>query len=204
MLLTIATIYLLWVVLSYQGWRLLFPVRTAYLLAILTGLLLWVPINSLPVYAYIVGVTSYLSVSSFVLLLACCMRQWNGNAAHSLLHVSLCQQRFTYRILAYSGLILYPMTLGLTQFDPYVLGYWHSFPGYFYVVVSLLAVMTILSCRYRYYHLPLIFTLSLLAYAMQISPSMNWWDYYIDPWIWCYAVYFLVRNLRNVRLAEKQ
>ena len=195
MLITIVTLYLCCSYWVYKAWQWVLPPVPAVLGALVTSLLLGLPVYNLPIHAYITGITGHLSISSFVLVAAHCLRP----ASCNLLYLSDQEQKFICRILAYSGLFLYPMTLGLTQFDPYILGYWQSFPHYFYLIIGLLMAISLLACYLRYHYVVIIFIGSLLGYDLHSHPSTNWWDYYIDPWIWFYACYFLIRKLRTTQ-----
>ena len=85
-------------------------------------------------------------------------------------------------ISAVAGLALYPMTLGVTRFDPYALGY-----GSRVFELALLAVALV--AWYLNLHLiVLCVTLGIGAYLLGLMESRNLWDYLIDAPITIYAL----------------
>jgi hypothetical protein len=90
-------------------------------------------------------------------------------------------------LIATGGVFLYPMTLGLTAFDPYILGF-GSRP--FLVVLFVLALWAV---RRELYFINLCLSASVLAHTMGLLESRNLWDYLIDPWVTLYAFGFLTR-----------
>ena len=166
----------------------------ALTLSLVCSSCIFLPIMGLPLYGYIISLTNYLSISSFVLIALTSAQQILPVFHVNKTLISLKEKRFIYRIIAYTGLAFYPMTLGLTQFDPYTLGYWHSFPQYYNVILALSALISIVCCYLKYYYLPVIFILSFINYSLLLYPSYNWWDHFIDPWIWLYACYLLATD----------
>ena len=78
-----------------------------------------------------------------------------------------------------AGLFLYPMSLGLGPFDPYVLGW--SFSWLFPSIGTLAAVLILRGDRFGYALL-----LALGAWHGGLLESTNLWDYVVDP------VYFVL------------
>lgn len=86
---------------------------------------------------------------------------------------------------------LYPMTLGLTLFDPYVLGYQPAL--WLLAALGIVALASGLAGR----ALVLISILaSVGAWSFGVGESTNLWDYVLDPWLALFAVVWLMRHLR--------
>jgi hypothetical protein len=88
------------------------------------------------------------------------------------------------------ALFLYPMTLGLTRYDPYRLGFRSE--G-FLIVLALLALSAWL-VRYRL--LPAVLCAAAVAFGLQLGESQNLWDYLLDPFVSVFAAAWIVRELR--------
>lgn len=88
---------------------------------------------------------------------------------------------------------LYPMTMGMTFFDPYLLGY----GSYGFAAVVLL--IAVISWYIRAYVMAAALLLAMVAYSVGLYESRNLWDYLIDPVVTLYAVLWLASTvLRNL------
>lgn len=93
-----------------------------------------------------------------------------------------------YRLVLGLGLCLYPMSLGLSYFDPYVLGY---YPTLLSVGCMLIAGLAI----WQDNRLLVVWLLAVaLMYKLTLLESINLWDYMIDPWIFIYSFFVVLRR----------
>lgn len=148
-------------------------------LAIVVGALLpLVIIGDLPIYQYLRAVTGDLSISTKLLLLLVLYQRGVQRIVTSESEWSI-----GLSAVAVTGLFFYPLSLGLSMFDPYAYGY--SASGL--VAVSLLLAAV---CAWRrWWWLALALSLSVIAYLAGILESDNLWDYLMDPLLWLYALF---------------
>ncbi len=88
------------------------------------------------------------------------------------------QLSFNFAILLFA-ILLYPASLGLTQFDPYAMGF-VSHEHFEYLILSV-ALIGIIAAYMGYWQLALWLTLSCLAFGLQVYESSNLWNYLLDP-----------------------
>lgn len=139
---------------------------------LLPGLALvsFIPLNDLPLAAYVRSFTDDLAISTLVLL------GWV-----SLVRLGLVEPqapRARAQMLVLFGLLaalLYPATMGLTYFDPYR---WGFNPRPMIVLVALLALGLL---WLRNTLAVWMLALGTLAFALRLKASENYWDYLIDP-----------------------
>jgi hypothetical protein len=84
------------------------------------------------------------------------------------------------------GLFLYPLSLGLTYFDSYALGYNSKFFLAFFFAATLTA------WHFNLHYLVIIIVLDVSAYLMGIYESTNIWDYLIDPILTLFAFFYFI------------
>jgi len=149
-------------------------------LALLQGTvfaLMLIPFSGLPMAAYLRGATGDLSITTLVLIGCALLRPGfacGGNGVGG--------RRGLMTLVALAPLLFYPLSLGLTAFDPYRLGY--GDPQL--VTVLLLAA---LAAWFRKQHLiASCISLAILAWATGWYESGNLWDYLFDPWVTIYAL----------------
>ncbi|PPD01380.1 MAG: hypothetical protein CTY31_00930 [Hyphomicrobium sp.] len=118
--------------------------------------------------------------------------------------------RFAAYTFSAAGLILYPGAVGFLSFDPYVYGY----SGY--LLPSTIAVLLGYSIYKGYWISTAAINLGLCMYVLEMGPSLNFWDYMIDPIAWVFAIasciailiYWVVPNpfgrIRNIKISQKQ
>ncbi len=144
--------------------------------------LLWIPsgASSIPVVAYVRGVTGDLSIS-FVMLAVwrMCQLALNWRAIPNR------EQTAMMSALAVAALYLYPLALGWGDWDAYRPG-WGSW-GMLLVLLVLCAVCWLKSL----WALPALVVMSLLAWSFGLLESGNLWDYLLDPWLSIYALCFV-------------
>jgi len=164
-------------------------VRLGLLLAGVFVLLL-VPAGTLPLAAYVRGMTGDLSITTLVLLCCAMLRPQCGCVAVQAKH------RLALLILiALASLALYPMALGAGAYDPYRLGYGEPF----FVSGLMLLALAAWLCR-----LPLValcIALATLAWSVGWYESDNLWDYLIDPFVSVYALATII--IRGVKALLK-
>lgn len=85
------------------------------------------------------------------------------------------------------GLILYPATLGLIQFDPYRLGYDP------HVLLGLIAACVAALLYWQNQHAACLLAAATLAFVAHVQASGNYWDYLLDPFIVLFCWGVLVR-----------
>ncbi len=145
-----------------------------------------IPINELPVAAYVRSFTDDLAISTLVLL---------GWVALSRLGVvqPLARPHQVQMLLLFGllSLVLYPATLGLTYFDPYRLGF-NPRP-----MIVLVAVAALLMLWLRNALAAWMLVIGTLAFALRLKASENYWDYLVDPLL---ASYCVVAGLIQLKL----
>ncbi|MGC2048650.1 MAG: hypothetical protein WA635_08570 [Gallionella sp.] len=149
-------------------------------LAVLQGTvfaLMLIPFSGLSVAAYLRGVTGDLSITT-LMLIGCALPgpgfACGSNDANS--------RRALLTLVALVALPLYPLSLGLSAFDAYRLGY-----GDPQFVVALL--LTALAAWFRKQHLiASCISWAILAWATGWYESGNLWDYLLDPWLTIYTL----------------
>lgn len=161
-------------------------------LALITAM---VPLNNLVIGAYIFSITSHLSISTGLLLIACIVLSCSG--AHSKVLTELWQSSHQWLVLtiffAITGLLLYPLASGLTLFDPYRLGYTGSAS---YAILPLYLMLWTMVSLWRAWHLlTALLVCSVIAFYLKILPSVNLWDYVMDPLVFIYSLTHLLKKL---------
>ncbi|QIH09594.1 MULTISPECIES: hypothetical protein [unclassified Pseudomonas] len=129
-----------------------------------------IPLNQLPLAAYVRSFTDDLAISTLVLL------GWVSLQRLGLMAPLQARHRVQV-LLLFIGLTLslYPATLGLTYLDPYRWGY-NPRPM---IVLMGLAALVLLWQRNALGVLML--AVGTLAFALRLKPSENYWDYLMDP-----------------------
>jgi hypothetical protein len=185
---------LLWIALVVKMTRRWLPKSVLAALAIAALIIGMVPFNDLVIGSYLFSLVSYLSVPSLLLLsafiLLSCLEQgrkllrerWEDKA----------QWLPVYGFFAISGVLLYPLAGGLTLFDPYRLGFEDApFPP----LLPLYLLGWCLACVYwRWLHLLVLILGAIAAFYLKLLPSLNLWDYVIDPLIVFYSLFMLVKR----------
>jgi len=146
-----------------HGWRL------TSILAIISGIIVLLPVNGLPLARWLIGINANFS---FPLLAAAVHRAWENAAGSQLLDCRASRASWLFGLG--SGIVLYPMALGLGDFDPYVLGW-----GFSWLFVALAAATLGLLLRKNRFAVVLI--AAILGYDLNLLESHNLWDYLVDP-----------------------
>ena len=157
-----------------------------YFVLIFTAVLIWLPLGQTPTYWYIRGFVGNLSIGSMMLCSVLILKMlFNINIVNS-----SSKNLFCYAVFI-SGLFLYPLSLGLSYFDPYILGFHHFYAEF---VIAVIAVITVLK---RVYFISIWLTLSYIFYQFHLFESDNLWDYLIDPVVFLFAMFFSLQAIKN-------
>jgi hypothetical protein len=183
-------------------------------LAILTAtvfIVSLVPFCGMPLAGYVRGMVGDLSITTVVLAWAallqpCCAVVGRVLTRHVGLKPDLrsnglfgFKQRDQLLLLvAAAAMFLYPMTLGMSLYDPYRLGYGDM------VFVALVLMSAIASWLLRSNLIGLCLALATLAWSLGWYESTNLWDYLIDPLVAIYAMSALVKNGAVRLLADRR
>lgn len=160
---------------------------TRYLTWLLAAvfLLALLPLSDLPLAGYTRGMVGDLSITTLVLIGLAILRPYGIVASEK-------SRAQLLLVIAASALIFYPMTLGITLYDPYRLGYGDA--GLFSVVL----VIALLAWWRQSNLIVLCLTLATLAWSLGGYESTNAWDYFIDPLLASYALFYGCRRLYGV------
>ena len=144
--------------------------------------LLLLPFNSLgapwslPLVAYVRGVTGELSIITMLLILF----TWSSAPVYRLSSV-------TPLIIALTSILFYPFALGLTMFDPYSWGY-----GSIIFVVAVMMMALLFFFTKRSWE-ALMISLAVIAWSIHWHESTNLWDYLLDPFLAVWAIIISIR-----------
>lgn len=140
----------------------------------------FVPLGGVPAAGYVRAVVGDFSFTSLAVLVA----GLSGRASSAGL-----SRLGGFVLLA--SVVLYPMALGLTAFDPYRLGFRPI------GLLAVLLVVEIYAIRKRDLALGLAIVAAVAAYGIGLLPSTNLWDYLVDPWVALVSVALVVRASRS-------
>lgn len=170
-----------------RAWRLLAHHRVwANLVTALCLVLLFAPLGEarLPVVAYVRGVSSDLSITLIALAVwrfGCLVLAWRA--------VPKQEEFAVMAAIAVAALFLYPLALGLADWDPYRAGW-----GSWGMLLALL-LLCAWSLAKGWRVLPALVALALLAWSLGLLESTNLWDYLLDPWLSIFALGFVVHKV---------
>jgi hypothetical protein len=163
--------------------QLSFLFKPLYRLLAVTCLILLsviLPVAGSNPWKWINGAIGELSIMTMILLAGFIIRKLTGfslTGFNTRLHI--------YLLIFIAGLLLFPATLGLTQFDPYSL-------GYRFELSLFLLVLSILYWILQQRQLAIILLIIVAANETGILSSNNTWDYLIDPLLWIASPVMLV------------
>lgn len=82
------------------------------------------------------------------------------------------------------GLMMYPATLGLTQFDPYRLGYDAD------ILLGLVGLTAAVLVYFDNLRAACLLAIATLAFVLNLQASANYWDYLLDPFlvVFCWGI----------------
>jgi hypothetical protein len=154
--------------------------------------LTYFPVGGIDLGGYVYAVTGQLSLASLALLA--------GVTTTRLWGVRLLTRRETEALLvglSAVAVVFYPMALGLTRLDPYVLGF-GNWPVQ--LAVCFIALLVWVLGRWR---LALLLLGAIWAFQLRLGESDNLWDYLLDAWLGLYAVLWTVFVGLRRRLAGR-
>jgi hypothetical protein len=147
------------------GWR------AALISAVVSGLIVIIPIRGFPIGRWVVCINANFSITLTALLLSKVLEGGIG--------VRLLDRRGLFGVWIFAlsaSTILYPMALGLGSLDPYALGW-----GFSWLFAALLAATVLL--LFSRNRLGLVLMACVLCYDLDLLESQNLWDYLIDPFL---------------------
>lgn len=175
--------------LMLPGMRRLAPAARAGIAAAAALVLLFVPVDGLVLAGYVRGFFGDFSAVSWLLMLAALIRRAGGPAL-----LGATDRRRLWWLVALGGAVLYPMTGGLTVFDPYALGYRPL--ALVLVLAPIMLWLAVVRSRLLW-----VLAFAVLAFDLRLLESPNLWDYLLDFWITLYAWGWLtVQGLRLLLL----
>ena len=158
-----------------HGWRL------TLLLGLISGILALLPVGGLPLARRLIGMNANFS---FPLLAIAFNKAWEHATGSRVLDAKASTASWMFGCAA--GLALYPMALGLGDFDPYTLGW--GFSWLFPVLTMATIVLLLMKNRFA-----LVLIACILGYDLNLLESTNLWDYLVDP----FFVFFSLAALTN-------
>jgi 4-amino-4-deoxy-L-arabinose transferase-like glycosyltransferase len=160
-------------------------------LPVVASALVFVPIHGLPLGRWVAGFNANFSIPLTIWMMLAATGRITGRR--------ITGRRTTGGFVAFgaaAGLLLYPMSLGLTVFDPYSLGWSPAVLGL--IVVAPCAVLV---AKRNSFAIWLI--VAMLAYDLRLLESPNAWDYVVDPFYatasLVVAVAFVSRRVAGMR-----
>lgn len=171
------------------------PFKRTLRWGVVTGLLILsvsIPVAGSNPWLWINGAVGELSILTVVLLTLFILRKLAD------MHLVECRTRFhLYFLVLLMGFLLYPATLGLSQFDPYALGYG--------VQLSLLVLsLAILYWVFQQRQVAVLLLIVVAASEIGLLSSRNSWDYLIDPLLWLFTPAILIVMYFNGRGQAKR
>lgn len=156
--------------------------------AVLVVLGLFLPVSGLSLAQWLRSVVGDLSILTLVMFL-------NILAQHLFNHKLLASATRNNLLLGVIlvGMVFYPLALGVSEFDPYRLGY---APVSLTVILSLASIIAWTRAKQG---MALILLLPLIAFNLQLLESANLWDYLLDPVL---LVYALAQSALNMKLSR--
>ena len=144
----------------------------------------FLPLGDLDVNAYLYAYTGALSLSTLALIAALA-----GRRLWSLEILPQQDRRALLTGAAATGLLLYPMALGLGPFDPYAMG----FAG---PLLPLLLAVAAAAAWWQGLRATAVVLLAVLwGWLLALGESQNLWDYLLDAWLWLYAILWLAARI---------
>ncbi|MGE1153104.1 hypothetical protein [Pseudomonas kitaguniensis] len=149
----------------------------------------FIPVNELPVAAYVRSFTDDLAISTLVLLawVALCRL----GVVQPLGRTHQVQMLLLFGVLS---LVLYPATMGLTYVDPYRWGF-NPRP-----MIVLVGAVALLMLWLRNALAVWMLAIGTLAFALRLKASENYWDYLVDPLL---VVYCVIAGLMQFNLWQR-
>ena len=139
-----------------------------------------IPVAGSNTWLWINGAAGELSIVTLILLTGFILQNLTG------WHLLESRTRgHLYLLVLLTGFLLFPATLGLTQFDPYSL-------GYTFELSLLLLSLSILYWIFQQRQLAIILLVVVAADETGVLSSNNTWDYLLDPLLWLFSPVMLI------------
>ena len=149
-------------------------------LAVLQGIvfvLMLIPLGGIAMAAYLRGATGDLSITTLVLIGCALLRPGFACVGNE-----TSNRRSLLTLVVLIALLFYPLSMGLTAFDPYRLGY--GDPQF----VAALLLAALAAWFWKHHLIASCISLATLAWATGWYESGNLWDYLLDPFLSIYAL----------------
>jgi hypothetical protein len=150
-----------------RGWRI------TLLLALLA--ISFIPLGGLSLAVYLRSHIDDLAITTLVFMGWGCLRRLGVLPPSQHGHTSV------LILFAAMALVLYPATMGLSDLDPYRLGYSPR------PLLIFLGLLTLSLFYLRRYLAVVMLAGATLAFVVGIKPSHNYWDYLVDPLLGLYC-----------------
>lgn len=172
---------------GFAGWRTNGP-APALVPAVFGAVLVCIPIGGLPVARWLASLNASFSIPFTALLLS---MVWGRIFGRPLLDDRALRTCRLFGVIA--GMALYPMAMGLSRFDPYVLGW--DFSLFFVLLLAATLLLLLRGDRFG-----IVLTAVILAYNLKVLESPNLWDYAVDPFYVIVSVAGLVYSTVRRRM----
>lgn len=146
------------------------------------------PVNGLPVSAWVRGAIDDLSIMSMMLLALNCFSHYSQRTL-----IQGAERKALTGLVVMAALILYPASLGMSMTDPWQ---WGFEPRWMIIMVGVLAVT---SCLLGWWSMAMLLSMSTLAFTMQLKESTNFWDYLLDPLLVIVTMVQIIRSRAYTR-----
>ncbi len=172
-----------------QGWR------PALIVGLISACITMIPVGGLPLARWLISFNANFSIPLTAILFSKVLEPFFGGR---LLDEKALLACWVFSITA--GVILFPMALGLSRFDPYPAGW--GFSCLFVLAFAVTVVLLAMKNRFAG-----VLIAAILAYNLRLLESTNLWDYLIDPFlviVSCVALgrCFLQRSLKKSRRCQ--
>ena len=174
---------------SPHGWRLTLA------LILISGIIAFFPVGGLPLTRWLIGINANFS---FPLLAITFSKIWENATGSRLFDPRASMASWIFGLTA--GLALYPMALGLGDFDPYTLGWSSSW--LFALLATATVVLLLMKDRFA-----VVLIACILGYDLGLLESQNLWDYLVDPFFVLFSFVamsnWLIRRMRKAPSGRK-
>ena len=150
---------------TLRGWR------PTLILGLISAFIAVTPVGGLPLARWTISFNANFSISLTAILFC---KVFEGSFGVKLLDKNALLTCWLFSLTA--GVILYPMALGLSRFDPYQAGW--GFSWLFVVVCGVTILLLIMKNRFA-----VVLIAAILAHNLRLLESTNLWDYLVDPFM---------------------
>jgi hypothetical protein len=161
--------------------------RTTLILGIFSALVVIIPLKGLSLARWLISANADFSIPLTAILFS---RVWENASRIRLLDDRALLSSWIFGMV--SGLTLYPMAMGLSGFDPYILGW--EFSWLFILLMTVTFLLLLFKNRFG-----VVLIACILAYDLSLLESINLWDYLIDPvFVFISAAALIGRLVRKI------